>query len=457
MANKRIILFKNLTISIVLVCMLLLVSCDAYTNKDFFSKQFPAINKQHERVLPEFYNENLIGFENKDETDTLYLFSSPVYINENNVLDICDNTITQVSTDSEFSQHYLYTNKFNNVKTYLPETIDTLNGIHIEYNNTVINVFSEKNKVKPNKVLYKNVYGKRSEYVCYEEGDNQYYITIEDFGIHTEFVLKNNKTTEIIYFISMENVNLDKSSPDYILFRETENNDVKAIIYYPIIIGKTENLLEAMSNKHNTVEITETENGIYKMTINLDQNYINNIKFPVKVSQTFHLYKAKQPHTSIYSNSNKSHYLNDTIVLGNGARGEGQLLVRFEALDLLNINPQNIISAEYVISEISGTKGEASIALYPVISNWCSINVRWNIKPLYSTENAYRATVSESGDYRFELAEILKQWVTNRGKEGDYTTRHGFVLINETSDVPKLFATCNSGIFTSCLIIKMQK
>ena len=115
------------------------------------------------------------------------------------------------------------------------------------------------------------------------------------------------------------------------------------------------------------------------------------------------------------------------------------------------------MSAEYILSEISNGEKEATIAMYPVLSEWCSLNTRWHNKPAYDIQNAYRITVDKSGDYSFDITGPLKNWIINKGKETDYIIRHGFVLVNETPDVPKLFATGDNGMFTSCLKIKLRK
>lgn len=445
-------------IATILTILFLLNSCARTQNSVFLTKDGLVSNIKHIQVTKKFYHENVIGFEKNDQTNLLYMFSSPIYIKNDKDYDIYSNALTPVTN---VGKGYTFTNKLNDVKTYLPDTISAENGIRLEINHTKMDIFplSEKSE-NAQKTTYTNIYGKNVEHILYKNafGKNKCHILLDDFGVNTELVINDSEPIILRYIVAIENVKLDTTCPDYVLFRSVKNNEVKGVIYKPVIVEKGESVLSGVTTEKCAMDIIVAGKGLYQVSVKLDKKYMSNVKLPLKINQSFHLYKSKQPDSAIYSNSNAGYYLNDKVILGNDAlKGEGELLVRFEALDLLSIDPQNIISAEYTISEISGTSGEATIALYPVLSEWCSLNTRWNTKPAYAKEFVKKTVVSKSGDYSFDITEPLKKWLENRGKEVDYIIRHGFVLVNETPGSPKLFATGDNGIFTSCLKINLKK
>ena len=437
---------------IVLILSLALTSCRENRTVEYLSKDFTVKSREHKKTISKFYNSNLIGFENNDSTDTFYLFSSPIYMTNNTKYSVCDNTIIPISD----TKGYMFTNKINDIKTYLPDNISSQKSICIENSNTKMNIFLESiESKKAEKVIYTSVFNKENERVFYDSihEDNKCYVSIDDFGVNTELIINNDIST-IEYIIEIEGMKIESSCPDYILFLDVINNDVKGIVYKPEIFEQEKDILNNIMNKKCDFSIKRIETNRYKLVVTINDN----IEYPIKINQSFHLYKNKQPDSATYSNSNSGYYLNDKVILGNDiSKGEGQLLVRFEDLDLIDIKPQDIIFAEYIISEISDTNQIATIVMYPVLSSWCSLNVRWDTKPVYSKEYTQEVTVKEAGDYHFDITEIIKKWIENKGeKEAEYSIQHGFALVNKTPETPKIFATGDHGTFTSCIKISIK-
>lgn len=450
---------KNLILLLfILLITTTLSSCaDNATGIPYLTKDTPSSNKKHIQVLKQFYHENVICFENDDLTKSLYMYSSPVYIKNKDSYEICNNTIqTIVEADGRFA----YQNSRNDIVSSLPEKLSSQNGFCIQFKNTKMQIFPQTDVSKDaRKTNHINIFGKIAEHLYYENTFNSnYYIYINDFGVNTETVISNPNITALAYTIAIDNVELDTSCPDYILFRSVKEDDVKGIVYKPIIVEKGGNALNGAMSETCNMTVSNTGKGLYTITITLSKTFTENVAFPLTVSQSFHIYRPKQPDMAIYSNSNIGYYLNDKVIIGSDPiKGEGHLLVRFETLDLLNITSNDILSAEYIISEVSGTTQPATIAMYPVLSEWCSINTRWNTKPVYAKDFIQKVEVVKSGDYSFDVTELLKKWLENRGLEVEYIIRHGFVLVNETPKSPKLFATGDNGIFTSCLKIELKK
>ena len=436
-----------------LLISLVSASCGTNESFEYLSKDFPAKSGSHKQVIQNFYHKNVIGFENSDQTEALYVFSSPVYINNNTY----QNKIQPITGgDNRFA----YQNIGNDIISFLPDKLSSQSSFLIQSNNTEMELFPQSSESKDaRQIKYINAFGKSAEHLYYENAfESNYYVFIDDFGIDTETVISNTKINTMEYIVEMDNVTVDTTCPDYVLFRSIYDESVKGIIYKPTIIENGKNVLDGVMTETCDISVNSAGEGRFTVTITLNDTFTEKAKYPLKINQSFHLYKPKEPDSAIYSDSSFNYYLNDKVVLGNDPqKGEGQLLVRFENLDFIDISPQDILSAEYIISEISGTSQSATIAMYPVVSEWCSLNVRWNVKPIYSRNYVQRITVNKRGDYHFDITELLQRWLENKGKEADYIIRNGLVLVNETPDIPKLFATGDNGVFTTCLKIKIRK
>jgi len=184
-------------IFISIVMAVVFVACSSVESVTFFSKNSPAMNREHLRVFSELYNESLIGFENGDGTDTLYIFSSPAYVKYNNSYRVIDNTIIYVN-DPELKKLYLFSNYINDIRTYLPERVSTQNGIRIETSNVKMDIYPNFDDInESSRVMHRNIYGKDNEHILYESSSNRkkYYVNITDFGINTELLLHNDDST----------------------------------------------------------------------------------------------------------------------------------------------------------------------------------------------------------------------------------------------------------------------
>ena len=448
---------KQLSVIAVVCLSLALASCDG-KDTTFLSRKTPLENGEHIGVEKNFIHENVLCMNNADQTKTLYLYSSPIYCkDEGQDEHVLINNALMQEEDGEG----VYVKTLNDIQCRLPEKLASENPVILKQSYTEMAIYLQMDESrKAGKKTFTNMLGYTGEGLLYKKafGNNECYVMPDDFGVNMEINISDQNTTAVSYLVEMENVTLDTKCPDYVLLRGVKENDVKGIIYKPLVKDRDGTLLSAVDSKTCEMTVDEEEAGIYRVNITFNSEFLENAQYPLTVNGSLHLYKSKQPDSAIYSRSGRGYYLNDKVVLGNSQiRGEAHLLVRFEALDLIDIKAEDIISAEYILSEISGGEEDATIAVYPVTSDWCSINSRWNNKPRYDKENASRATVGKSGDYSFDITQSLKNWILNKGKETEYIIRHGFVLVNETPDVPKIFATGDNGMFTSCLKIKLRK
>lgn len=128
---------------IILFLLLFLTSCSHSKEYSFISKRSLVYNEKAINIKNEIYNENIITTKNEDGTLTLNVFSSPAYINmEGTNYQICDNSFVKTVEDSE----YMYSNKINDVKTFLPQNLTSKSGIKIAANMTEMDISLESVK-----------------------------------------------------------------------------------------------------------------------------------------------------------------------------------------------------------------------------------------------------------------------------------------------------------------------
>lgn len=412
-----------------------------------------AVSKQ---LVNQFQHENALLFRGIDGNYELTMFSSPVYIQEGDAYDLCDNTII---ASEEGNTPAAYTNRRGGIRTTLPQRLSADEGIRLAFANTSMTILPQmQTSGKAKQTIYTDLYSHQSERLCYSDvfGKGSCAAAIDDFGVNLELEVKT-ALTKIEFLLEIENVTVDRSCPDYVLFRGAKDKEAVAIVYQPVFAAKEDKLLQGLLREPCDMSVQEESAGRYRLTITIPENLAQEkSSWPLKISQSFHLYQAKQPDSAIYSQDDAGYYLNDKVVLGHSNKGEGQLNVRFEALDLLDISPEDVLNAEYIISEISGGCEPAKIAMVPIVSEWCSLNTRWNTRPELDEDNARVVSVTTSGDYSFDVTEPLKRWLENRGLETNYIIRHGFALVNQTPQTPKVFATGDNGMFTTCLKIQLK-
>jgi len=381
----------------------------------------------------------------------LLIYSNPIcYTNNDGNHVIVDNKFKKTN------EYYKNTN--NDISIEIPTIFSEIKSANLIKENFSMNIFPlSQNTTYSEEVQYKNIYNQKITALKYENyffNNTDLYVSFTEFGFNTEIQFNSKPSKSYIkYKIKVDNAYIEDNNTDYILFKNIKTEEVISIIYYPTI----------SSNKTFTnlpIKIENIEEDIYELTINLE-SIVNNshIDYPIKLNQSFHMYKAKQPDTSIYSQSKETgHYLDSKMIIGNDSiRGEGRACIRFETLESLDIKSKDIKSATLILNEISDTKTIAKIKLLPITSYWCSPGLRWDDRPTTESALSSKTIVTTGGAYEFDITDLLKLWLNNKSKEGEKCNiRNGIMLINETPENVKAFASCDNGVLSTVLEIKLK-
>lgn len=436
---------KKLIGCFMIIIIVMACSCKAANNSITIANKFTEaqIKSLGYSVEVNGYNNEFVQtYKDRDGKTHVYLYSAPIENSENKI---------------EKSDNYYKSVGNFNTKLF-PTCLSSNAGIQIDGNSQISIYIPGGQEYKGILKQYENVFGQRRQAVTYKDmlrKGTEYRCYPTPFGVNTELVLSDvsaQPTFQVKF--CLPNVTPDENSPDYILFRNSRN-EVVAILYTPLLVDQEENW-----SYTNTIKIIDydRDTATYTVEYSMDSAFIQESgrAFPVIANQSIHLYKAKQPDTSVYKNINKneSHYLSPYMLLGDqSAKGEGWTYIRFEVLDSLRINPDKIISASYTFRNLFDLKTDAKITAHAVTDDWCSINTRWFTRPPYDESPLSSVTVSKRDDYTLDITPLFKDWLKNKDRNEKHTIRNGFLIKSDTQNSNIVLSSGDNGLFSPCLEI----
>lgn len=443
---------KIIFIFIILNLLILSLSCDSEKNENNKYNKTIAICFEERKIGDNIFSisysskrdlENLLIYEDEN-MQAYYITSAPLEKESFSTIKGNDN--------------YIINGRYTSIN--LPQSLNNESSISCKTGENIIKVFPSDDKEYIGELIeYNNIFNKKDQAIVYSDmfgKDVDFFCMPTSFGINSEIVLKNKPETNIFSIkISLPKTYNYIISPDYISFKDNEN--VKSLVYTPIAIDK-----KGTWEYNNQIKITEenADNGTYIIQYEINSEFLKNASYPVILNQSIYNYKSKQPDTSVYENvdSNDEHYLSPYIILGdNTYKGEGWAYIRYETLADLNIDSENIISAKYIFRNLFDLQEEAIIGLYPVTVDWCSINTRWDSRPLNNENPIDFIKIKKAGDYEVDITEYLKEMIKNKNKNEPYSIENGFLIKSESKDSKIILASGDNGLFSPCLEIILYK
>ena len=447
--------------ALLIIILLLLTGCSS--SKDTVSlTELDYLSEKHLRdknnivQTEEFTNDNVITFESGDGMKYIYVYSSSRDAEGNLIEAAGENDNEVFSVKGKYSE-----------KT-MPETVSEAVPLDISSYSNFIQIFPENSDMyfkgeikdtanifgqKRSSVVYKNAFGEKADFICYPTS----------LGINTEIIIptKQESNTFRLKIKLPKELIPDTGSPDYILFKTAlENGEVKSVIYTPLACDS--NQLWSFNNSVKLIS-KDSANDVYTLEYTIDKDFLNSeaTKYPVKLNQSFYLYRPKQPDTSAYSETGDEagHYLSPYMFIGDKTiKGEGWTYVRYETLKAMDINPDSIVSARYYVHNLFDMDKEVKLAAFAVTSDWCSINTRWFNRPTQDERPVAEITVKDRGDYSLDITKLIKEMMKNRLNDAQkYSVQNSFMIKSDTPDSNLLLASGDSGLYSPLLEIVIRK
>ena len=392
-------------------------------------------------------DDHTINLENRDGSNTVYLFSEPIsYTDENGNLKTKDISVERADRKLK-AQGYDYTNGQNDYRINFSKdynkgvqaefddcsySIIPLSNSDITGNETVAEYLDEKFEV----FQYKNIYG---------EGTNlRFYPQLN--GIKDEIILDNNIGKSYFAFrIETDNC-IASMNEDGTVVLTNRDNEIIQTFSKPFAYDNA--FVEGIYDEHYIdcqYSLEELSNGIYTLTVSVDEEWLesDNTVYPVVIDPT----TGNSVYTEdagIYTGKPTNNYGNEqTGCMGlDRGYGYGRVVTYFPMPSAIR-QAATIHSAYSWQRETTGGTSNSYIRPYAISSGWNESYVTWNNRPSYTTDitMAWKLINSTSTDkegnvywYRFDIAPAVRAWVnktqTNFGlyfiSTDDYNNIYGW-------------------------------
>ena len=363
------------------------------------------------------HDNNTITYLNDDGTKTIYVSSAPIE----------ERKLCLRESDKN------YESKGRNIDVSLPKKLNGETGISV---GEFINVYPPLDTEHISEFKHvKNVFGQIKECVKYKGvyKDLSLYCYATSFGLNSEIVIPEY-SGENIYSVKIKQPKglFIEEETDYVLFRDEE--DLRSMIFTSLAVDSN-----GVWNYNNRVILALAEDGECYVHFVIDEDFLKSAdtKYPVTINQSINAYKHKQPDTSLYSKTEDSarHYLSPYMLLGKETvKGEGWALIRYEVLEELDVKAENVLKAEYYVSNLCKSESVGSIGTYAITDDWCSVNTRWKSRPTYEDVPIHVTKVRSTGVYGVDITRLFKDMIRNRGEyEPRYSVRNSFLIKNDNS------------------------
>ena len=380
-----------------------------------------------------FENHNIIDFENKDGSNTVYLFSEPItYVDEDGDIKAKDISVEK-QTDKELkSQGYAFTNGQNDYRINFSEASDK--GLLIEYEKSSYRIIPQSDFAvigteNTSYILgelfenfeYKDIYGSGTNLKFYPQLN----------GVKDEIILNHNPgINEFSFKIITENcfaVLNDNGTVSLI-----SNEDKKEIQTFSAPFAFDSDYIDGYDDEHRkdcAYKLENADDNSYILTVVVPEEWLssNTTVYPVTIDPT----------TSSLSNSadagvSSVHFLTNygnssTGGFGKSAMyGYGRVYEKFELPSA--IKPGAKISYAYHwVRETTQATDSTYVRPFMVKGDWKETGINWNNMPKYddTVNTNWKNINGNSADkansphwYNYNLVNCVKKWVNGTSNNG---------------------------------------
>lgn len=410
-----------------------------------------------------------VTVKNDDGTNTLHVFQTPIKYEEDNVIKIKKDTITDSSENISLFKNYAFESVNNEIKGFYPKDIS--DGIKVEYDDYEVKLapFSEKAKsililddadkaVKAeNSISYADVFGSNISL--------EYSSTLN--GIKENIIIEKYDGKNTFDFIIETNGLLpEKMEGDSIPLLDPETGEMKLYIGQinakDSYVGNNEND-EVHFTLFNSLKLEKIAESQYKLTVIVDKDFLESetTVYPVIVDPTISIGTSNMADAPVYSGyPSTNYYTNDYNMVGyhGSSYQEAITYVKLNTLSSYKyINPAKIGSVYYNVYEGSGRTSSATINVRGAASEWTDSAITYSNRPGLSSPVS-SLTISSSGWYNFNITTLFKNWLKHELKESELNANYGFALAASTTGVSsRHFCSANNTNYPPSIIVNYSE
>ncbi len=369
-------------------------------------------------------DDHTINLENKDGSNTVYLFSEPIsYTDENGNLKTKDISVEKADKALK-SKGYDYTNGQNDYRINFSKDYNT--GVQAEFDNcsysiipisdydtvgkeTVAEYLNEKFEV----FQYKNIYS---------DGTNlRFYPQLN--GIKDEIVLDSNIGKNTFSFkIETNNCIASLDDDGAVVLKNTEDEIVQT---FSKPFAYDSDFVDGIYDEHYVdceYTLDEISKGSYMLSVSVDKNWLesDSTSYPVVIDPTTGNFLYTED-AGIYTGKPTNNYGNEqTGCMGlDKGYGYGRVVTYFPMPTYI----KKAATIHYAYSwqrETTGATSSTYIRPYVITSGWSETKVTWNTRPNYTSgasmpQKLVNSKSTDKADnvywYKFDIAPAIRAWV----------------------------------------------
>lgn len=396
--RKRVIFAKDkrkLQFIKILIVMLLLI-LNAGCGK---SSEVNKIQRPEDGDLSIYNSPYTYGEELEDGTYNFYIYAAPVQWKFKEQYQLIDNRLIESEKEG-----FEFENAGNQIKTYFPS--GKKKGFRMENGEEYFYVEIQQIAEEGKKENYINIYGEEKEAVCYplKNGGLLYAYPIYS-GIHFECVYSDGTSAEDAITMEVEKQRLrsDAISDEYLQFFQKE---MKILLYQPLLKQGEEELQLLQSWK---LEKDEKEETIQVVMSKLPKNKRGEVHLEFSL-----LWDVEaMPDSTVYEKKDENVFCARSALVGKGeTTGVGQHYLRYRFNYFYQINPEDILEAEYNVKNLNGSLDTGELALHEPLVQWSSTRLCWDARVAYGEEDQNQSVaLTQEGWYSFDITDFAKKAV----------------------------------------------
>lgn len=380
-----------------------------------------------------FEDSNIIELENKDGSNTVYMFSEPIsYTDEIGNLKTKDISVEKQSDKELKANGYEYTNGQNDYRINFSK--DSNKGLYIEFGESSYSIIPQSDKKaegteSTSEILneqfedfeYPNIYG---------EGTNlKFYPQLN--GVKDEIVLNSNIGQNVFSFkLTTSNCTAVLNDDGTVSLISNDNKESVQTFAAPFAFDSE--YVEGDRNEHYidcSYTLDEMDENTYIMSVNVDKSWLDseNTVYPVTIDPTTGNLSYTED-AGVYSAKSSNNYGSEqTCCFGRASEyGYGRVLNYFKMP--ADIKKGAAINSAYSWQrETTGRTTTTKVTPYLIINGWYETSVTYANKPNFTkavsmaskTINAKSTDNSSNSNwYKFDIAPAIKAWAD--GKHSNY-------------------------------------
>lgn len=380
---------------------------------------------------------NIIELENKDGSNTVYMFSEPIsYTDENGNLKTKDISVEKQSDKALKSNGYEYTNGQNDYRINFSS--DSSKGLYIEFGESSYSIIPQSDKAvvgneSTSEILseqfedfeYPNIYG---------EGTNlKFYPQLN--GVKDEIVLNSNIGQNVFSFkLTTSNCTAVLNDDGTVSLISNENKESVQTFAAPFAYDNE--YVEGDRNEHYidcSYTLDKIDDNTYIMSVNVDKSWLESEStvYPVTIDPTTGNLQGGMD-LPIHSKRTTSGTQNDNNAVGVSTQyGTSRTLVYMGWPGEI-FGGSKINNAYYYARELTGRTSGFGIEVYRLTSHWNNYQT-WTTRPDWDPKRLDWVNVNGNSNagtnywYKFNITSVVQSHVNG-------TDNHGFMLKYDDED-----------------------